>query len=119
MSHAKNEKIINSLRILLDQERAALLDGNLEAIAVLLQRKELLIDQLNTQVPKPSDAISELQGKVIRNQELLDGALEGIRKVAARMAAVRRIRNNLETYDESGRKSEISGVVDHKVEKRA
>ncbi len=116
---SRNDNIVNELNDLLDQERAALLDGNLEAIAALLQRKENLIDQLNAQAPEPPEVMSELRGKVIRNQDLFDGALEGIRKVAARMEAVRRIRHNLETYDKSGKKTEVSSIPNHKVEKRA
>lgn len=119
MKNDENHNPIDDLNTLLDQERAALLDGNLEAIAALAPRKEALIDQLNTQAPQPRKIMSELQGKVMRNQELLDGALEGIRTVAARMAAVQRIRRNLETYDKSGRKSEVPAIIDHKVEKRA
>ncbi len=119
MTHDESYKLIDDLSALLDRERAALLDGDLEAIAALMQRKETLIDQMNTQAPQTREVMSGLQGKVIRNQELLDGALQGIRKVAARMAAVRRIRRNLETYDKSGRKSEVTGIIDHKVEKRA
>lgn len=119
MSHDESKKLMNSLSALLDDERVALLDGNLEAIGELLKRKEVLIDQLNAGAPQPHEIMSALQGKVLRNQELLDGALQGIRKVAAHMAAVRRIRRNLETYDKSGRKSEVPGIIDHKVEKRA
>ncbi|WP_255008778.1 flagellar protein FlgN [Roseovarius sp. M141] len=96
-----------------------MLDGDLEAISALLQRKEALIDQLNTQAPQSREDMLDLKGKLARNQELLDGALQGIRKVAARMAAVRRIRRNLETYDKSGRKSEVPGIIEHKMEKRA
>lgn len=112
-------KPIDDLNTLLDRERVALLDGDLEAIATLLESKEVLIDQLNTQAPPSRAIMLNLQGKLARNQELLDGALQGIRKVAARMAAVHRIRRNLETYDKSGRKSEVPGIIEHTVEKRA
>ncbi|HEY9038386.1 MAG TPA: flagellar protein FlgN [Roseovarius sp.] len=119
MRNDENQNLMSDLHTLLNLERAALLDGDLEGIAALLQRKEALIDELNTQAPQPREIMSGLQEKVLRNQQLLDGALQGIRQVTARMAAVRRIRRNLETYDSSGRKFEVRGIIDHTVEKRA
>ena len=119
MTLDKAQNIIDQLDDLLDSERLALLDGDLERISGLLEKKEALIDTLNALEPKARPELQELQDKVVRNQALLDGALQGIRKVAARMAAYRKIRRSLETYDETGRKKIISGTIDHKVEKRA
>jgi hypothetical protein len=82
-------------------------------------RKEALIDALNAQDPGAKTDLVSLQGKVNRNQALLDGALQGIRKVAGRMSAFRKIRHTLETYDKTGRKQSIQGEVDHQIEKRA
>ena len=119
MTNDSPQSLINQLDALLDDERRALLEGNLEAIATLLDRKETLIDALNAQEPGAKTDLESLQGKVNRNQALLDGALQGIRKVAGRMSAFRKIRHTLETYDESGRKKAIQGEVDHQIEKRA
>jgi ABC-type transporter Mla subunit MlaD len=113
------QKIIDQLDGILDQERQALLKGDLDRIAGFLEQKETLIDALNALEPIARPELQHLQHKVVRNQALLDGALQGIRKVAARMAAYRKIRRSMETYDESGRKQTIPGVIDHKVEKRA
>jgi len=54
-----------------------------------------------------------------RNQSLLDGALQGIRSVAARMANYRQIRKSMDTYDGQGRKHTIPGEVARTVQKRA
>lgn len=113
------QDLINKLDSLLETERTALLAGDLETIGRLLEQKEKLIDRLNMIEPQNQQALEGLHNKVTRNQALLDGALQGIRKVAARMAAMRRIRRSLETYDESGRRHTIDGEVLHKVEKRA
>ena len=96
-----------------------MLQGELDKIPALLEAKESLIDALNENEPGEKAGLQELQIKVERNQVLLDGALLGIRKVAARMAAFRRIRRSLETYDESGRKHTIQSDVKRRVEKRA
>ncbi len=113
------QDIVNRLDELLELERAALLQGELDKIPNLLEEKERLIDALNAVQPAQDSGLEELQLKVERNQVLLDGALQGIRKVAARMAAFRRIRRSLETYDETGRKRTIQGEVERRVEKRA
>ncbi len=119
MAQGKAQKIIDQLDDLLDSERLALLEGDLDRISGLLEQKEYLIDTLNGLEPTTRPKLQELQNKVARNQALLDGALQGIRKVASRMAAYRKIRRSLETYDETGHKKIITGSVDHKVEKRA
>ncbi len=110
---------INRLDTLLELEREALLKGELEKIPVFLEEKEQLIDGLNSLEAQDFAELQDLQSKVERNQALLDGALQGIRKVAARMAAFRRIRRSLETYDETGQKRTIQGEVERRVEKRA
>lgn len=119
MTNDTPQTLINRLDALLEDERRALLDGDLDAIASLMERKEALIDTLNAQDPGEQRDLEALQGKVDRNQALLDGALEGIRKVAGRMAAFRKIRRTLETYDRSGRKQAIQGEAEHQIEKRA
>ena len=113
------QALIDRLDTLLEEERRALLAGDLDAIGGLLSQKERLIDALNAATPGAQHDLGPVQDKVARNQALLDGALQGIRKVAARMAAFRKIRRTLETYDESGRKMILQADVDHKVEKRA
>ncbi|MEQ8917089.1 MAG: flagellar protein FlgN [Roseovarius sp.] len=110
--------MIAQLDALLETERAALLCGDLQAIADTVAQKEQLIDTLNTSAARQED-LSGLHHKLQRNQALLDGALQGIRAVAARMAAYRRIRKSLDTYDRQGRKLTIPGDISRNVEKRA
>lgn len=119
MSEKDTQILINRLDALLDAERVTLLAGDLQEIADIAQAKEELMDALNALDAKDRAEISRLQSKVERNQVLLDGALQGIRKVASRLAALRRIRRSLETYDATGRRQTIQGEVAPKVEKRA
>lgn len=119
MTDRSLQDMIDRLDILLDRERRCLLEGDLDGIAPIAEEKERLIDALNASDPADGPALAPLQDKVARNQLLLDGALQGIRKVAARLAALRRIRRSLETYDARGRKQTIEGEVDRRVEKRA
>ena len=113
-----NTKLL-ALDSLLDAERSALLSGKLEELAGMLEDKEALVAALNAAEHSDLDALQRLDAKVKRNQLLLDGALEGIRSVARRMAALRRIRGSLETYDSHGKKRNIELDAARAVEKRA
>ncbi|MFK7939509.1 MAG: flagellar protein FlgN [Roseovarius sp.] len=119
MTLSQSQDLIDQLDGLLEQERDVLLEGQLEAMASIAKEKERLIDALNSLEPDPAYNIADLQSKVARNQVLLDGALQGIRNVAARLAALRKIRRTLETYDATGQKQVIQGEIERKVEKRA
>lgn len=110
---------IEALNTLLDAERAALLQGDLESIADMLPEKEALIEDMNGAPPADIAAVQVLGGKVRRNQLLLDGALEGIRAAVSRMSALREIRAGLETYGADGQKHRIATETDSSVEKRA
>jgi flagellar biosynthesis/type III secretory pathway chaperone len=113
------QNTIDNLDELLDAERQALLEGNLDEISVLMKRKEALIDVLNTQEATDRAELKSLNSKVERNQELLNSALEGIRTVARRLAAMRRIRGSLDTYNAQGQKNTINMETESSVEKRA
>lgn len=119
MTHDSSQILIDQLDDLLDAERTALLAGDLDQIARLLEEKDNLIDHLNALELKDKEPMAGVQEKLLRNQALLDGALQGIRRASARMAAMRRARKCLETYDEDGRKHAIEGQVLRSVEKRA
>lgn len=104
---------------LLEQERAFLLAGDLAGLGTLLPAKEEMVEQLLQDARASRRAIEPLEGKLRRNQLLLDGALDGIRAVAARLAALRQVRSTLDTYDAQGRKKQVRTPVPPQVEKRA
>lgn len=113
------QSVIEELDQLLDRERQALLAGDLEQIARILVLKEALIDQINAFDAAERDNLERVHDKLTRNQTLLKGAMEGIRAVADRMADLRRVRQGLETYDRSGRKTRHDTQPNSNVEKRA
>lgn len=104
---------------LLEQERAFLLEGDLEGLGTLLPLKEEMVETLLSDSTLNRELIVPLEGKLQRNQLLLDGALEGIRSVAARLAALRQVRTALDTYDAQGRKQRVMTRIAPQVEKRA
>lgn len=113
-----DKQVLSALDALLDDERAALIAGDLDRIAVLADRKASLVAGLaDTQDDK--EALLPLHHKIKRNQALLDGALEGIRTVTARIAAMRGVNATLETYDRNGRRQTWYAPRGNGVERRA
>ncbi|MBD3665496.1 flagellar biosynthesis protein FlgN [Sulfitobacter sp. TSTF-M16] len=110
---------MDALEDLLDAERSALLSGDLVALTQMLPAKEALFDVLNDDAGLETQVLAELNGKVRRNQLLLDSALKGIRDATARMTSVRHLRSSLETYGSDGRKQNIQIDGAHALEKRA
>ncbi|MEQ8255065.1 MULTISPECIES: flagellar protein FlgN [Roseovarius] len=119
MTKHSAQDLVDELDNLLEAEREAVLGGNLDDMSRLLARKESLIDALSELDAADAAAISEVQDKLARNQVLLDGALQGIRRASARLAAVRKVRRSLETYGEDGQKKTIDAQVTRQLEKRA
>ncbi len=119
MSDDTIEMNFQALDALLEEERNALLNGELEKLTAMLARKEALIDSLNNVIHTDIPTLQSLGTKVKRNQLLLDGALAGIRNVAQGFATLRRLRGSLQTYGSDGKKHNIDVDTDHAVEKRA
>jgi flagellar biosynthesis/type III secretory pathway chaperone len=113
------QALIEALNTVLDRERTALLDGQLEHLEPLLAEKEHLIGRLNASGSVGESGLGQINAKVTRNQELLRSAMDGIRAVSDRMAELRSVRSGLETYDRKGRKSRVGKVGHPSFERRA
>lgn len=119
MTKGKIDSMLDDLDALLDSERRALVSGNLDELSQLHDRKEELISALNALDRLEADALTSIRNKMSRNQALLSSAMEGIRAVADRMAELRRVRQNLSTYDRDGKRHQIATSTEQKLEKRA
>jgi len=113
------QPLLDDLDLLLERERLALLEGRLDGLAELLEEKEALIEALSTLDTGPErHRLEGLRGKADRNRHLMDSALRGIRAVASRLGTMQRLRQSLETYDRSGRRTSIV-TGNGQVERRA
>ena len=110
---------IDDLDDLLDEERTALLAGDIDRVGRLTERKQALIALLNDADPSDASSLSALQGKVVRNQGLLGAALDGIKAVTQRLAVMQRIKTSLDVYDARGTRKKIRMPAKGGVEKRA
>jgi len=120
MTDDTRQDTIRKLDGLLDEERAALLSGDLDDLGDMHERKAALLDVFAQQVSMTDAAeLRAMQDKLARNQALLDSALSGIQSVARRLAMVRRVRQSLEFYDEGGAKASVDIGIERSVEKRA
>ncbi|KUJ78991.1 flagellar export chaperone FlgN [Ruegeria profundi] len=111
--------LIRSLEDVLDLERTALVDGDLNRLNQVVPEKEKLIDTINELQVFESAELIRLQKKVERNQLLLNSAAEGIRAVADRMAELRRVRQEFTTYGADGQRNGFAVRRNPKLEKRA
>ena len=118
MTAKSNVVATEELSELLDAEREALLKGDLEKLNALLVSKEALIEAMNAVPQTDLTTMQMLDSKVKRNQLLLDGALEGIRAVAVRMARLHEVKGALETYGADGKRHDIQLDIDSSVEHR-
>ncbi|WP_282152945.1 flagellar biosynthesis protein FlgN [Ruegeria atlantica] len=111
--------LVKSLEDVLELERNALVQGDLDCLHHTAPEKEKLIGAINDLDVFDSDELIRLQRKVERNQALLNSAAEGIRAVANRMAELRRVRQEFTTYGADGQRSEFAVRHQAKLEKRA
>lgn len=107
---------ITAIDRLLDQERTALLSGDLGSLARMADEKERLANALQD---APHGPLIQLWQKAQRNQDLLEHTLKGIRAVGDRLEALDVMRHSIETYDRQGNRHQIKGLSKPGVEKRA
>ncbi|MGJ8543962.1 MAG: flagellar biosynthesis protein FlgN [Sulfitobacter sp.] len=119
MDEGETRAHIEALNRLLEAERESLLNGQLDDLAEMVPDKERLLAVLQSGKPAEKHALHLLDQKVKRNQMLLNGALEGIRSVAQRLATLRQMRGSLETYDAQGGRKTVDTGNQTSVEKRA
>ncbi|NVO57664.1 flagellar export chaperone FlgN [Rhodobacteraceae bacterium B1Z28] len=119
MATERDTTLLKSLEEVLELERAALVEGDLDRLTHMVPEKEKLIGAINDLQVLDSEDLIRVQQKVERNQALLNSAAEGVRAVAGRMAELRRVRQEFSTYGADGQRSGFSVRSHAKLEKRA
>ncbi|MEX0283420.1 MAG: flagellar biosynthesis protein FlgN [Paracoccaceae bacterium] len=95
-------ELIDALGDVVDQERQAILEGDLGRLSKLVERKADLADQLATCEGLDEDRIVGLNDKFHRNQDLLQSAMDGVRQVAERLKQLQAAQSGLNVYDGKG-----------------
>ncbi|WP_296766118.1 flagellar biosynthesis protein FlgN [Sediminimonas sp.] len=99
---------------MLDRERRAALDGDVEALPGLLAEKERLVTDLEAHGAATGARLDRARAHIARNRALLDSALEGMRTA---MRAIGARRQALNTYDMTGARTVI-GQDAHRLHQR-
>lgn len=110
---------LDELEDLLEAERAAVLNGNIDEVGRLFDQKSRLLEQLGGWDTANAEVAAALRIKLERNQNLLESAADGVRSVARRLSAVRRVRESLDTYDAQGQRTTVDLKSCGALEKRA
>ncbi len=116
---SSENELIARLDEILTIERKALLSGDLTSLESIVTEKEDLIGSLNTIELAKTAASDDVNAKLEHNQVLLEAAMQGIRNIAEKLAEIRRIRREFDTYTEQGEKNRLKGDVESSFEKRA
>ncbi len=114
--------LIDSLAELLEEERTVLLEGKIDALPDLLDRKEALFEELTALQDAEeirAEDLEPLQERFARNHSLLESAKAGVRTTQERMGTLRRVRNSFESYDNKGQRQAVQLTAGQHVEKRA
>lgn len=111
--------LTKALDDILEQERALLLEGNMDALPSLLTRKRKLIDQLESVFSDEEPGLTTLKNKAHRNHALLKNTLSGIREGINLLTSLQRKQGSFETYDRSGQRTYVSPNLHSRMEKRS
>jgi len=98
---------IRRLKTLLEDERQALLAGDLERVAALIGEKTVLTNRLEK---APLVELEAMSGLLSRNAALLLAARDGVTDVVTTLRKQTAARTTLSTYDSAGRPARISNT---------
>ena len=102
--------VLNEIDMLLAQERAVLVRGQLDALASLAERKEALFARLPAPEQIPAARLTELRQAAERNHALIAATARGLKSVSRRMAEIRSATGGLSTYSSSGERRTLGGA---------
>lgn len=98
---------IRRLQTLLEEERDALLAGDLARVGALIDEKTALTEQLER---APVAELKALSGLLHRNAALIAAARDGVSEVVTTLRKQKAARTTLSSYDSAGRPTQISNT---------
>lgn len=93
---------------ILDEERGALLSGNLEALEQIAATKEVLCAGFQPSTPEQAQ---ELRRRAQENQALLEAARAGLKSVETRLADIRAAQSGSLGYRPDGSAAAVSSTA--------
>ncbi|MCR8724380.1 hypothetical protein [Frigidibacter sp. ROC022] len=100
--------IVEALEDLFARERRGLLEGDLEAVVRLADRRESLLARVpSLRIGRP--VLERLRSSAARNAGLLAAAAQGVRSASARVRSLIEGPPPLNTYDMNGQRHQLGG----------
>ncbi|MFV0359031.1 hypothetical protein [Tropicimonas sp.] len=99
----------NALRLVLLEERAALLSGRISDAGALSGRKQDLAERLAGLRVTDPDMLRQLHQEAQRNEALFAAALKGLQAARTRLEDIRRVVGHLDTYTSQGCRRDLIG----------
>ncbi len=113
-------RLWDELEDVFENERAALLRGDLSQIASISARKEGILDQLTPLLSSDGTSAPESIRKMAsRNAALLTMATQGLKAAQARVVEINAAQRGLETYGPAGDRITLGTRISHLLERRA
>ena len=113
------EQFTQRLLAVLEKERAALLDGDLQNLGDFVMLKSEILDTLSSKnIPKAQDW-HIVQSRLKENQRLIEAALNGLLSVNDKLQEARHAFERLSIYDPTGKKTSYAVNVPRKLERKA
>ncbi len=110
---------IRQLSVLIEEERQALIRGDIGRVGELSNQKSQLMEWINRPGGSEPADLQALNRDIARNQTLLQSAMEGVRAVAARLQTLRAARSSLTVYDANGQAKRFESDGKRELERRA
>ena len=98
-------RAIDRLMRLLDLERSALIEGDLDTVIGLIPEKEELVTQFEG---TGAVELKALSFKLTQNGRLLDAARSGVGDALTTMQKLKQARSSLSSYDRTGKATQIT-----------
>lgn len=112
MKKSSSTQRIHEFLALLDAEAEALMRGDIESVAELVERREYLLNAAassqESMTPELQGLADELDAKTKRNTRLFEAALEGVTAATELVAKIKASTTNLNTYDVAGSVADIA-----------
>lgn len=113
-----SEAVTAELSALIEEERAALVGGELDKLETLMERKEAMVSALST-LQLDAKTVAPLREGLRYNTELYEQSLAGLRNVSERISLFNRLRKSMDTYTAEGHKKAVGVDESHRLERRA
>ena len=113
------KQLSERLSTALDQEYAALLDGDLEKIAKIGAEKVQVLEEIGKQSVVDMKRFVHLREHLLRNQLLTQSAIAGMRKAVSRSKEINDVTTVLRTYGSNGQKSGVKMRFGQTLSKRS